>query len=51
MFEKYKKVLKKDYDAWYQENKAYRDKVAKDPRRLKFHLMPETGWQIGRAHV
>lgn len=44
MFEKYKKVLKKDYDAWYQENKAYRDKVAKDPRRLKFHLMPETGW-------
>lgn len=44
MFEKYKKVLKEDYEAWYEKNEDYRKKVAEDPRRLKFHLMPETGW-------
>lgn len=44
MLEKYKKVLKEDYDKWYQDNKEYREKVAADPRRLQFHLMPETGW-------
>lgn len=44
MFEKYKKVLKEDYKAWYKENEDYRKKVAADPRRLSFHLMPKTGW-------
>ena len=40
MFEKYKKVLKVDYDKWYQENKEYRKKLASDKRSLIFHLMP-----------
>lgn len=44
MLKKYEKVLKKDYEIWYKENEAYREKVKKDPRRLQFHLMPETGW-------
>lgn len=44
MFEKYKKVLKEDYKTWYRKNEDYRKKVAEDPRRLKFHLMPKTGW-------
>lgn len=44
MFKKYEKVLKEDYETWYEESQDYRDKVAADPRRLKFHLMPETGW-------
>lgn len=44
MFKKYEKVLKNDYEKWYRENKDYREKVLKDPRRLQFHLMPETGW-------
>lgn len=41
---KYEKVFKHDYEQWYKENEAYRLKVKKDPNRLKFHLMPETGW-------
>lgn len=44
MFKKYEKVLKEDYKIWYEENDAYRKKVAQDPKRLKFHLMPKTGW-------
>lgn len=44
MLKKYEKVLKHDYEIWYKENEEYRQKVAKDPKRLKFHLMPETGW-------
>lgn len=44
MFKKYEKVLKKDYEIWYKQNEEYRQKVAKDPKRLKIHLMPETGW-------
>lgn len=44
MFKKYEKVLKRDYEKWYKENEDYREQVAKDPRRLHFHLMPETGW-------
>ena len=44
MFQKYKKVLKEDYQSWYEDNKEYRAQVAKDPRRLHFHLMPKTGW-------
>ena len=44
MFEKYKKVYKADYEKWYKENEAYRERVAADPDRLKFHLMPKTGW-------
>ena len=43
MFEKYKKVYKADYEKWYKENEAYRERVAADPDRLKFHLMPKTG--------
>ena len=42
--EKYRKVFRKDYEKWYQENQEYRERVASDPRRLRFHLMPETGW-------
>ena len=43
MFEKYKKVYKADYEKWYKENEAYRQRVAADQDRLKFHLMPKTG--------
>ncbi len=43
-FQKYHKVTKNAYDAWYQENASYRERVAADPRRLRYHLMPETGW-------
>ena len=39
MFEKYKKVYKADYEKWYKENEAYRERVAADQDRLKFHLM------------
>ena len=42
--EKYRKVFRKDYEKWYQGNQEYRERVASDPRRLRFHLMPETGW-------
>ena len=41
---KYEKVFQKDYEIWYEENEAYRKQVAADPDRLKFHLMPKTGW-------
>lgn len=41
---KYEKVYKSDYEQWYQENEAYRADVKNDPRRLHYHLMPETGW-------
>ncbi|MGI6500269.1 MAG: glycoside hydrolase family 32 protein [Anaerostipes sp.] len=44
MFKKYEKVFKTQYDDWYQGQSDYRKKVASDPRRLKFHLMPKTGW-------
>lgn len=44
MFEKYEKVLEKDYRNWYKEKEAFRQQVAQDPRRLQFHLMPKTGW-------
>ena len=36
MFEKYKKVYKADYEKWYKENEAYRQRVAADQDRLKF---------------
>ena len=39
MFEKYKKVYKADYEKWYKENEAYRERVAADQDRLKFHLI------------
>lgn len=42
--EKYKKVLKKDYEDWLAANADYREAVRKDPDRLHFHLMPPTGW-------
>ena len=35
MFEKYKKVYKADYEKWYKENEAYRQRVAADQDRLK----------------
>lgn len=43
-FQKYHKVTKEAYQAWYQENAPYRERVAADPNRLRYHLMPETGW-------
>lgn len=44
MFKKYNKVLKEDYKKWYAEHESEREETAKDPMRLKFHLMPKTGW-------
>lgn len=44
MFKKYNKVLKEDYEKWYAEHENDREAAAKDPMRLKFHLMPKTGW-------
>lgn len=44
MMKKYEKVFREDYETWYAENAAYRMKVAEDPDRLQYHLMPETGW-------
>lgn len=44
MLKKYEKVLKNEYETWYKENSDYREKVAADPNRLQFHLMPKTGW-------
>ena len=41
---KYQKFSKSDYITWYNQNLSYRTKVAKDPNRLHYHLMPETGW-------
>lgn len=41
---KYEKVFEHDYEQWYQEHESYRENVKKDPHRLHFHLMPETGW-------
>ncbi|MDY3251348.1 MAG: glycoside hydrolase family 32 protein [Candidatus Choladocola sp.] len=41
---KYHKVLRKDYEQWYEQNEAYREAVKKDPDRLVYHLMPDTGW-------
>ncbi len=44
MFRKYEKVRKEEYEQWYKENAEYRRRTAADPRRLRFHLMPKTGW-------
>ena len=41
---KYEKVFREDYERWRGENQAYREQVERDPFRLSFHLMPETGW-------
>lgn len=41
---KYQKFSKSDYEIWYKDNASYRTNVAKDPDRLSYHLMPETGW-------
>lgn len=42
--QKYQKVTKEDFLQWRRENKALREQVERDPARLLFHLMPETGW-------
>lgn len=42
--EKYQKVYRSDYERWYRDNRDYREKVKNAPGRLKYHLMPETGW-------
>lgn len=42
--QKYQKVTKNDFLRWRREHGDYRRKVSGDPRRLHFHLMPETGW-------
>ena len=41
---KYEKVLREDYEAWYRDNRDYRERVRADESRLAYHLMPETGW-------
>lgn len=42
--EKYHKVTREDYERWYEENQALREQVGREPHRLRYHLMPETGW-------
>lgn len=44
MFRKFEKVFAEDYQNWYKKNGEYRKQVERDPRRLRFHLMPRTGW-------
>ena len=51
MFEKYKKVYKADYEKWYKENEAYRQRVAADQDRLKFHLMGHTIFTTSTLHL
>ena len=41
---KYEKVQKQDYEKWHREHADYRRQVRKDPDRLTYHLMPESGW-------
>lgn len=41
---KYEKVYQSDYEKWKRENADYALRVSRDPDRLQFHLMPETGW-------
>ena len=41
---KYEKVTKADYERWYRGNEEYRRRVSQDGCRLRYHLMPETGW-------
>ena len=41
---KYEKVRREDYEAWYRDNRDYRERVRADESRLAYHLMPETGW-------
>lgn len=41
---KYEKVRREDYEAWYRDNREYRERVRADESRLAYHLMPETGW-------
>ena len=38
---KYEKVLREDYEAWYRDNRDYRERVRADESRLAYHLMPE----------
>lgn len=44
MLKKYEKVLEQDYRNWYRTAESYRKRVAADPDRFHFHLMPKTGW-------
>ena len=44
MFEKYKPVYREDYTKWIKTQKDEIAKIAKDPKRLTYHLMPEKGW-------
>ena len=39
MFEKYKKVYKADYEKWYKENEAYRERVALFLCEFIFHYV------------
>lgn len=41
---KYEKVFRKDYENWRETHAQVRAEVAKDPMRLAYHLMPESGW-------
>lgn len=42
--QKYQKVTRDEFLRWRGEHEDYRRKVSGDPRRLRCHLMPETGW-------
>ena len=42
--EKYSRVTREDYEQWFRENASLREKVGRDSLRLRYHLMPETGW-------
>ena len=42
--EKYHKVTREDYEEWYRKNGRLREAVSREEHRLRYHLMPETGW-------
>lgn len=37
-------MTKQEYEVLYEQYQEERNKVAKDPWRLHYHLMPESGW-------
>ncbi|NBK97646.1 MAG: sucrose-6-phosphate hydrolase [Erysipelotrichia bacterium] len=44
MFEKYKKINRRDFNEWYSQQKEEINKVSQDPYRLQYHLMADMGW-------
>lgn len=44
MIRKYSKITRQEYRDWYEKNGQLKDEVREDEKRLRFHLMPQTGW-------